>query len=326
MKVISVLLICLVLCLVGSCVFLPAEIVYVSLFGCFLFLSRKLPLVHWRWDGLLMMLCCLMALIFVSHFLLRWFCNATANDSKSVTKHWTFKATTASVLLVLTAFGGGIAVVGCIHHVSWLVNSESEIYAQQLKGDSENLLKYRVRELHLALLNNHELGPIIGAKQDVRQSWVTFLLTELSYRCEQLDLDQPWDEPNNTVYFQNILPKICNPSLRTPPYYDERGFALSHFAANVHLQHPTGAIDTEKALNADANLLVIGEVNSQFEAWGKPGNFRDPRNGIFTPNGYGGAGLGKQAVFSMSDGSVRTISASIDPDVLERLSVPQQRN
>lgn len=63
-----------------------------------------------------------------------------------------------------------------------------------------------------------------------------------------------------------------------------------------------------------------GDVNSQFVAWGRPNNSRDPRNGIGTADGFGGAPGTHGATVVMLDGSVRFIGNDIDPTVVEAMS------
>ena len=71
-----------------------------------------------------------------------------------------------------------------------------------------------------------------------------------------------------------------------------------------------------------ANTILAGEVNANFKPWGDPVNWRDPGLGINkSPDGFG-APEGSVTQFLMLDGSVRPVSADIDPKVLRQISMP----
>lgn len=64
------------------------------------------------------------------------------------------------------------------------------------------------------------------------------------------------------------------------------------------------------------NIVLVGEVNAGFRAWGDPLNVRDPRAGTGGgPHAYGTAGK-RPPQFLMLDGSVR----SFDPKELAELT------
>lgn len=67
--------------------------------------------------------------------------------------------------------------------------------------------------------------------------------------------------------------------------------------------------------------LMIGEVRSQFEPWGKPNTYRSLELGLNRhPRGFGGPPSRDSVMFLMTDGSVRTIRDTVDPEVLRSLS------
>jgi hypothetical protein len=71
-----------------------------------------------------------------------------------------------------------------------------------------------------------------------------------------------------------------------------------------------------------SNAILAGEVNANFEPWGKPGNCRDPRLGLNkSPHGFGSPFIGG-GHFLMADGAVKFISENIDPQVLKAIATP----
>lgn len=95
---------------------------------------------------------------------------------------------------------------------------------------------------------------------------------------------------------------------------------MNHYAGNSEVFEHDGVLSILHLQDGLANTLMIGEVNGEFVPWGQPLNSRDPRVGINTPSGFGGAKGSRGATFSMMDGSVRFVSEDIDPKVLESLS------
>ena len=67
----------------------------------------------------------------------------------------------------------------------------------------------------------------------------------------------------------------------------------------------------------------MGEVDANFEPWGKPGNLRDPATGLNrSANGFGCVRAARIVFFVMADGSVRELRDDIDPEVLRALATP----
>ncbi|QDV46635.1 hypothetical protein Enr13x_65440 [Stieleria neptunia] len=59
-----------------------------------------------------------------------------------------------------------------------------------------------------------------------------------------------------------------------------------------------------------SSIIMIGEVRSQFEPWGKPNTYRSVELGLNRhPRGFGGPSSRDSVMFLMTDGSVRTIRA-----------------
>jgi prepilin-type processing-associated H-X9-DG protein len=116
---------------------------------------------------------------------------------------------------------------------------------------------------------------------------------------------------------------LINPCLANAPQTDERGFGLDHFSANSHVFRADRGLKFEEITDGTANTLLFGEINANFQPWGKPMNVRDPAKGINrSPHGFGGAPFAGGAYFAMADGSVRFIGENVSRDVLRALATP----
>jgi prepilin-type processing-associated H-X9-DG protein len=136
-----------------------------------------------------------------------------------------------------------------------------------------------------------------------------------------IDLTIPWDDPANSAYFRGIVPYFINPDVDA--LRDARGYALAHYAGNVHVVGRRRPLAPDEVTGGAANTIVAGEAAEGFRAWGDPANLRDPARGINRdPDGFGGpSGAGAQMLFL--DGSVRFFTRTTGPDVLRRLGQPR---
>ena len=132
----------------------------------------------------------------------------------------------------------------------------------------------------------------------------------------------PWNHPENAAIFRSPDPRVLQSDTHYAEQFDRDGFALIHYARNSKVLHPGSKMRAISTSRTAANTILLGEVNGNFQPWGKPGNWRDPAAGINTPDGFGGAEASGGAQFLMVDGSVRFISKDVDPEVLKALSTP----
>jgi prepilin-type processing-associated H-X9-DG protein len=116
--------------------------------------------------------------------------------------------------------------------------------------------------------------------------------------------------------------QFYNPTLVYADQFDRDGFALIHYAGNSKVLNAGPGMKRSDITDGASNTILLGEVNGNFQPWGKPGNWRDPAAGINTPDGFGGAEASGGAQFLMVDGSVRFVSKDVDPQVLKALSTP----
>ena len=71
-----------------------------------------------------------------------------------------------------------------------------------------------------------------------------------------------------------------------------------------------------------SNTIFAGEVADHFQPWGHPVNWRDPALGINKFAGRLRRAVAERGQLPFMDGSVRFLSNTIDPAVLQALSTP----
>lgn len=280
-------------------------------FGWVGFLHGVVSKVHVRWDGVATFVIALALFSFLLHRLAIWL----RREMAPAAGPWRFRFTAYVVALLITMFVAGVAMVGVSHQVVWLWRTEP-MFVPALPGGAATT-ELNLKSAVLAISNyvdieNH-LSPGQRMSSDrAAQSWVTISLPFMSH---QRDFDEslPWDHPANFHFFTRLVPKLLNPRLQPLLLRDQRGYGLSHFAANAHLFE-------NGQLPQDHNKLLLGEVCTNFQPWGKPGEFRDPALRLNrSPQGFGGP-AGDGAYFAMLDGSVRFFPKETDPKVLRQLS------
>lgn len=305
----TVLAVVVVLVVVG--VLATAEGAFMLLFGWIPFLGRVLPDV--RPDG---------PSVAVGAVALALFAAGVHVLGRSVrgAARWRLRWTLAVVVGVPLLFAAGIAVIGVSHQLAWLATADQPAVGKSLQRGMT--AETSAKEIGYGLTNYHDTfhtlppGGTFAADGTALHSWETHLLPYFWSYTSDIDLKQPWDGPENERYFRCVLPNFVNPGFRTPPLEDDRGFGLSHYAANSRVMAANTAVKLDGLPNGAANTIIVGEVNANFRPWGHPLNFRDAAD----PRAFGGPAAG--TLFLMADGSVRVLGKDTDPAVRRALAGP----
>ena len=307
---------------------LATEITLYTTFGWVPFLWRVVP--RMAIDSGSVLVGVLALLLFASG--VHWAGRAWTRDltDTETPRRWRVR-TSLSVLGVVTIlFASGTALVGLVHQLVWLRTSGEPVTVPSLHrfsdfGTKTNDLKMISMGLHgYASMHNGQLPPggTFATDGTMRHSWETHILMDMGY-WERIDRNLPWNASENAPYFRSIVPQFINPELESLGHTDADGFALSHYAANVHVMSADSRILLTDITDT-SNTILIGEVNTAPMAWGHPVNWRDPTLGINrSPQGFGGPPHSGGATFLMADGSVRFVSEKVNPDVIRALSSPR---
>jgi len=299
-------------------------------FGWIRFLARVLPQVDVEWPNLALAAAVLAIFLAGFHGLCAWLQkhrNALSPDEPSI--GWRFSWTAAFAGLIGLLFIAGMSVVGLVQHTTWMLESQEPLSAERYEGHAlEN--PSRMRDVAMAALSNrwqHHDGVDTfapGVSRDAAggklHSWQTLILPGFNLYLAGLDLNKPWDDPQNLELFRLPVRQYLNPAIRMPREQSPR-LAPSHLSGNQFVLGPHPGLKLQEIRDGTSSTILLGQVAANFSPWAKPGNWRDPGLGINTsPDGFGAPGPG--ALMMMCDGSVRFFANETDKSVLKALSTP----
>jgi hypothetical protein len=154
--------------------------------------------------------------------------------------------------------------------------------------------------------------------------WQTYLLpfVEEDKLFKRIDLARPWNDAKNADAMKQRINIFLHPAVDPATHgKSAEGFALTHYAGNVHV-FPGKGMKFDDITDGLSNTLLAGEVAKGFKPWSMPMNVRDPGVGLTAPHGFG-TPRGEYVVLLFADGTVRTVKADINPAVLKALATPR---
>ena len=300
-------------------------------FGWVGYLRRVLPQVRVNGDGVATGVICLVLFTVGLHGFFRWLSAEVGRASGISPRPWSWRRTLAIVTLVMLMFAVGVAATGIAHQAGWLIASRRWLVETRpvLDGfDARRPSDLRLREIAvIATMHCARSSDVTDPHFDEpspARSWQTRLLPYFEFPSRlggELDDTRPWNDPANSAYFRGVVPGFLNPEVgvvRSP-----EGYALSHYAGNVHVLGHYPPLNEDELTAGRSNTILAGEMARRFKPWGDPSNLVDPGLGINqSPEGFGGPS-GQRAYLGFADGSVRSFSATTDPEILRRLSGPR---
>jgi hypothetical protein len=311
-----------------------AEAVAALLFGWLSFFARVIPQVRVYWPSVILGTTAFVVFTIGLHWFLRQFTppSIAASNAQPAPQGWRFRWTAAIVAMVVVAFAAGISLVGIVHQVGWLANSQAsmieEVVEPYFGQQTQQSIKYAAAGLHqyVDIYGRFPHASRNGSQSTNFHSWETMILSfsSIPYSREGIEMGQPWNALGNQKYFKCVLPDFINPELSPGAFTDNEGYGLNNYAANSRLRS-ISRDDRDEIKDGAANTILLGEVNADFSPWGRPGNVRDPAAGINRGSQtFGGPPNRRGAYFSMADGSARLIAEDVDPEVLKALSTPNE--
>ena len=256
-------------------------------------------------------------------------CGASLRRSKSSSKSGGTKkkskksGSNSAVPIILGVIA--VVVLGCGGlFVAMLIPAMNQARLAARKVQSFNNLK----QIGLGVHNYHDRlqvlppGTIVDGANKPYASWETQILPyiEQAPLYSMIDSNKPWDDPANLNAGRNMIRTFIDPNVEMTQ--DSQGLPVSHYAANSQLMPTNKSLKWMDVTDGSSNTIMMGTMTGDYRGWITPFNVRDPANGWNTgpnsfghPNRIGGCLL-------MTDGSVRSISNNIDPNVMKAMGTP----
>jgi hypothetical protein len=323
-------------CCAGCGIAWPAQVVYFLGLGWAPFLGRVIPDMTVDWAGVATALLALTGLALGLHLFLRWLSGNLPQpqvDSNVPRRPWQRRWTASILGVVVLMFIAGIAAVGMTHQTTWLVTSPEPLIDDGIRYlRPRDMSRFHLGEMAFGLHSHneqHKSFPAGGTFDKYGRGlhgWQTDLLPyiEQDTLFKHIKLNLAWHDAANAPFFATEIPAYQYHYPSVNETHNKAGFALSHYASNVRVLGGGKPLRMPKDFpDGTSYKLLLGEAAGNYLPWGHHANWRDPALGINTTlNGFGNPDNPYGAIFAMADGSTRSISSKVSPNVLKALSTP----
>ena len=309
---------------------------WILISGWYFFLQRTIGEITVNAGSIRRFFAILFLLALFGHWTAVWLTQAFRNvaSAESVVPNeskWPLRRSILLIAMILSCFTAGVCLVGMGHEFVWIATSKEPLTEPANRAWKRSASKSNLKQLGLAFWNFHDDKGTQGYPEsmsfsdqgELRHGWATALLPYIDQvpLYEKVQLNLVWSAEENRPVFQQKISQYSNSAISKQQ--DGTGYSLIHYAGNSLVLQPGRKRPMKEITDGTSNTILAGEVNSNFEPWGKPGNCRNPQLGINkSPNGFGSPFTGG-AQFLLADGSVRFISENLDPNVLNALATPQ---
>jgi hypothetical protein len=302
-------------------------------FGWVGYLRWVLPRVRVTGDGVATAVVCLVLFTVGLHGFFRWLSAEVGRASGISRRPWSWRRTLAIVMLVMLMFAVGVAATGIAHQAGWLIAQRRRLVETRpvlvlvgfdAKRPSDLRLRGIAGSAAMLFVRSSDATDPHFDEPSPALSWQTRLLPYLDFPTVlggELDDTRSWNDPANSAYFRGVVPGFLNPEVGV--VRSREGYALSHYAGNIHVLGRFPRLHEDELTAGSSNTILAGEMARRFKPWGDLSNLVDPSLVINqSPEGFGGPS-GQRAYLGFADGSVRSFSATTDPEILRRLSGPR---
>jgi hypothetical protein len=185
--------------------------------------------------------------------------------------------------------------------------------------------KEHLFHIGLAFLNYHDTfrklppGGVFDAAGTGHAGWPMQILPYIDSNpfYNQINFNVPWDKQQDPSVFHWHLEVFTIPGCQ--PVVDDSGYGLSHYAGNKNLLFPNSSVSVFDIPDGTKQTILAGEIFAEFIPYAKPGNWREPANGLQTTPQSFGRPSGEGAFILMADGRVVWLPKEIDPSVFRAL-------